>query len=192
MTPLTSRRNSGPAKAEENRAALVAAGRRVFVEQGYRAPFSAVAREAGVSQAVLYRHFPDRRSLALEVFSENFDAMERIAISDAGPGAFFAVWRRLVEEVIESTAIIEFVVAEGVAVPVELGPLRVDEVLGEPLARAQVAGLVDPGWTMSDIMLIARMLHGAVSTQPDRESARRAATRALELIDPRLAQSCQC
>ena len=187
MTLHTSRRNPGPAKAGENRTALLAAGRRVFREQGYRAPFSAVAKEAGVSQAVLYRHFPDRRSLALEVFVENFDAMERIATSDTGPDAFFAVWRQFVEDVIESAAIIEFVVTEGVDVPDELGAQRVDEVLGIPLARAQMAGRADPEWTVPDIMLIARMLYGAVSAQPDQESARLAAARALTLIDPRLA-----
>ena len=38
----------------------MAAAREVYAEAGLNAPFSAVAKRAGVGQGSLYRHFPDR------------------------------------------------------------------------------------------------------------------------------------
>jgi len=71
--------NRGPSAGPENRAALIAAARAVFDEHGMDAPLSAVARRAGVGQGSLYRHFPDRFSLALAVFEENMAEIEEMA-----------------------------------------------------------------------------------------------------------------
>ncbi|HAN25892.1 MAG TPA: TetR/AcrR family transcriptional regulator, partial [Microbacterium ginsengisoli] len=61
------RPNRGRAAGPANRAALLAAAREVFGEQGLSAPLSAVARRAGVGQGSLYRHFPTRTALAAAV-----------------------------------------------------------------------------------------------------------------------------
>ena len=79
----TSKSNRGPSAGPENRAALIAAARAVFDEQGMSAPLSAVARRAGVGQGSLYRHFPDRISLALAVFEENMAQIAELAASPA-------------------------------------------------------------------------------------------------------------
>src|SRR6187431_920155 len=71
--------NRGPVAGPENRAALIAAAREVFDEVGMTAPLSAVAKRAGVGQGSLYRHFPDRLSLALAVFEENMAAIDALA-----------------------------------------------------------------------------------------------------------------
>ena len=71
--------NRGPLAGPENRTSLVAAARVVFAKFGIDAPLSAVAREAGVGQGSLYRHFPDRISLAVAVFDENMTAIEALA-----------------------------------------------------------------------------------------------------------------
>ena len=55
-----SRANRGPAAGPSNRRALIAAAREVYAESGLSAPFSQVAKRAGVGQGSLYRHFPDR------------------------------------------------------------------------------------------------------------------------------------
>lgn len=188
MSPATSRHNGGPAKAGANRAAIVAAGRAVFRERGYSVPYSAVAKRAGVSQAVLYRHFPSKQALAMEIFAENFEALDASVQSAEGPGAFFAVWETFVEEIVESTAIIEFVIAERVDLPEDLGGRRLEAVFGGALKEAQEAGLVDPDWTMSDLLLITRMLHGVMIAADDRQQALAHVARALQLIDPRLAR----
>jgi len=75
--------NRGPQAGPANRAALIAAARDVFNEGGIDAPLSAVAKRAGVGQGSLYRHFPDRVSLALAVFEENMSRIEALA---ATPG----------------------------------------------------------------------------------------------------------
>lgn len=71
--------NDGPKAAARNRAALVAAAREIFSEHGLEAPLSAVARRAGVGQAVLYRHFPDRTAAVAAVLEENVRQVEQAA-----------------------------------------------------------------------------------------------------------------
>ena len=83
--------NRGPAAAAENRAAILSAARRLLAEQGYDIPLSLIAREAGVSQGVMYRHFRSRLELALEVFEDNFVAMEDI-VESGGERAIFQLW----------------------------------------------------------------------------------------------------
>ncbi|NXY95479.1 TetR/AcrR family transcriptional regulator [Streptomyces sp. BR123] len=55
------------ADAVRNRERILAAAREVFVEHGSGAPFDEVARRAGVGNATLYRHFPDRATLVHHV-----------------------------------------------------------------------------------------------------------------------------
>jgi AcrR family transcriptional regulator len=71
--------NRGPSAGPQNRASLVAAARLEFAEYGIDAPLSAVAKRAGVGQGSLYRHFPDRISLAVAVFEENMADIEALA-----------------------------------------------------------------------------------------------------------------
>jgi AcrR family transcriptional regulator len=49
--------------AERNRAAILAAAREVFAEQGLEAPLEEIALRAGVGIATLYRRFPTRAQL---------------------------------------------------------------------------------------------------------------------------------
>ncbi len=65
-----------------NRRALIAAAREVYAESGLSAPFSAVAKRAGVGQGSLYRHFPDRTALAVAVFEENVADLEQFTASE--------------------------------------------------------------------------------------------------------------
>lgn len=51
------------ADAERNRAAILAAAREVFAEQGLEAPLEEIAARAGVGIATLYRRFPAREQL---------------------------------------------------------------------------------------------------------------------------------
>jgi AcrR family transcriptional regulator len=51
------------ADAARNRERIVAAAREAFVVHGADAPLDEIARRAGVGNATLYRHFPDRRTL---------------------------------------------------------------------------------------------------------------------------------
>jgi AcrR family transcriptional regulator len=153
-------------------------------------PLSAIAREAGVGQAVLYRHFPDRLELAWAVFAENVAELEQLAAATPGPECFGVLWRRMVEFTLESSAFVTLVVQAHPALPESLGPERFEDLLAGPLARARDAGLADPGWTTADVLLLEQMVYGVVLAQPDPDAARVAVARALELVDPRLANGC--
>ncbi len=70
------RPNRGRAAGPENRRALIVAAREIYATEGPSAPFSAIAKRAGVGQGSLYRHFPDRISLAVAVFEDNIADLE--------------------------------------------------------------------------------------------------------------------
>lgn len=189
MSPTTRATNRGPAAAAGNRRALLEAARHLFAEHGYRVPLSAVAREAGVGQGSLYRHFPARLDLALAIFEDNYAELERLAVDDTGPGGFARLWRRLIELTLESTAFVELAV-EARKQPADTTLAdRLPEILRQPLARAQAAGRIDPNLTVEDLSLVHRMAYGVIVTRTEPAHARSATLRALAMVDPALSWS---
>ncbi len=86
------------ADAVRNRAAIIAAARRLFAERGVDVPLQAIGKAAGVGQASLYRHFPSREDLMLALYQQNFDRMEATSAAHVGsPDLFAAVWSELVD-----------------------------------------------------------------------------------------------
>jgi AcrR family transcriptional regulator len=69
--------------AARNRERILAAAREMLVEQGRDIPLDEIARRAGVGNATLYRHFPDRhallRAVLLFVMSRTADLAEKLA-----------------------------------------------------------------------------------------------------------------
>lgn len=169
--------NRGPAAAEENRAALLAAARRLFAERGYHVPLSAIAKEAGVGQGSLYRHFPTREDLAAALLDENVDALE--GARDAG---FRSLWTAVVEQIIESGGFVETVLGSPTAARAIALERRFVVVLDRTLAAAHARGEVAPELSASDVLLVMRMLLGVVHVEPDEAARRRAAHQALALI----------
>lgn len=164
--------NRGPAAAADNRRALLRAARALFADKGYNVPLSAIAREAGVGQAVLYRHFPRRLDLAFAVFEENFAELESLG-AQTGPDAFERFFERLVELMVESVGFVEMVVgARGVVEDYD-GDARLAQLLAAPLARGQEAGRVAARVTVDDVGLALRMIYGVAATA--RGEARRRA-----------------
>ncbi|KUR81117.1 TetR/AcrR family transcriptional regulator [Novosphingobium sp. Fuku2-ISO-50] len=73
----------------ERRAQIVTAARRVFSQHGYDgAKTLQIAREANVSEALVYRHFPSKlalyRAVLRQVFAEQDDRWREQGIRDAG------------------------------------------------------------------------------------------------------------
>ena len=176
-------RNRGPAVAPANRAALIAAGRRQFAAHGYGVPLSAIARDAGVGQGVLYRHFGTRLALALAIFTENIEALEATAATHREPETIALLVRTLVEQTLASAAFVEAVVRAS-AESDWAGGRRVVALLEAPLARALAAGHVRPDLTVDDVVLLVSMVHGIGLTHRDPTAARAAAARAVLLVDP--------
>ena len=187
MATIVRATNRGPAAASDNRRALLDAARRLFAERGYQVPLSAIARDAGVGQGSLYRHFPTRLDLALAVFEENYAELETLASTDTASGSFGRLWQRVLELTLASTAFVELAVdARHELGDAGLGE-RLRRMLEAPLLRAQAAGEVDAGVSVDDLGLVLRMAYGVLVTETDAAAARAGLQRALELVDPALA-----
>jgi AcrR family transcriptional regulator len=89
------------ADAARNRAAIVAAAREVFAEQGLEAPLEEIALQAGVGIATLYRRFPAREQLVAAALTEKVTqyaeaAADALAAADPWTG-FVAYVHRICE-----------------------------------------------------------------------------------------------
>nr|WP_221474389.1 TetR/AcrR family transcriptional regulator [Planomonospora venezuelensis] len=136
---------------------MIAAAREAFASCGYDASLTDVARAAGVGQGSLYRHFPDRLSLALAVFEDSIAELEALA---ARPGTTLEEVLALVtEQTVASTTFIRLV-----TVPPQPDPRilrlreRVGMLLEAGLAEAQRAGRVRAQVTTDDLLLAIGML----------------------------------
>ena len=148
--------NRGRAAGPENRRALIAAAREVYAESGLGAPFSAVAKRAGVGQGSLYRHFPDRTALAVAVFEENvIDLEEYTAPEDR---TIDDLLDRVVSQAVVSTAFIELITAD-LHDPrvVPLGE-RFAGVVTRLVARERAAGHIGDHVEPEDVAMATGML----------------------------------
>lgn len=64
------------ADARRNYEALLAAGKNVFTRAGTDAPMEDIAKEAGVGQGTLYRHFPSREHLFVALMKDRVDLLD--------------------------------------------------------------------------------------------------------------------
>ncbi|HEY2057067.1 TetR/AcrR family transcriptional regulator [Amycolatopsis sp. NBC_01480] len=91
------------ADARDNRALLLAAAREVFAADGPGAPLDRVARHAGVGNATMYRHFPNRRELLAAVYAGEVETLRtegEALLSSPDPDEALYQWlRRFVEHV---------------------------------------------------------------------------------------------
>ncbi|MEU6714573.1 helix-turn-helix domain-containing protein [Nonomuraea sp. NPDC046802] len=171
--PHARRPNRGPSAAAQNRAALIAAARELFATDGYDAPLTSIARAAGVGQGSLYRHFPDRVSLALAVFDDGIRALEARA---AEPGTTLDDMMALItEQAIASTAFIDMVSAKDPRIMALRD--QVAALLEGGLAEARAAGRVHDHVTTDDLVTAVGMIAGLLAKIPAelrRETAERA------------------
>jgi len=170
---VTRKRLSG----EERRAAILDSALAVFADRGYHASsIDDIAREAGVSKALIYEHFPSKQELYAELIEHHADELfERIAsaIAQAGTAgaarlavgveAFYGfvedhrvAWRMLFREVTDAEV-----------------AMVLDRVLAQ--VTALVAALIaeDPGASAAGddeaarenaIVMLAQMLVGSVQS----------------------------
>ncbi|MCH0540221.1 TetR/AcrR family transcriptional regulator [Streptomyces sp. MUM 203J] len=153
------RRASRPrADALRNRERIVAAGRQMFVEHGVDVPLDEIARRAGVGNATLYRHFPDRAALAREVvLSVMARATERAERAAAEEADTFAAVRRFAHEAADERI--------GALCPMLSGTFdhdhpelvaareRLAEAVEGLVGRAQEAGRMRPDVAVGDLLL---------------------------------------
>lgn len=168
--------NRGPAAGPDNRRALIAAARDVYAEAGLGAPFSQVAKRAGVGQGSLYRHFPDRTALAVAVFEENIGELELFAADPAHTlDDFLDV---VIDQATVSTAFIELLSADPEDPRVIHIGTRYRDVVEKLLERHPDAA---SAFDVDDVLLATDMLASAIArSRPERRAD--AAARARRLL----------
>jgi AcrR family transcriptional regulator len=169
--------------AQRNRDAILTAARDLFCEST-QVSMAEVGRRAGVGHATLYRNFPDRRDLAAAVIADDVENLERLAAEHASdPCGFFVLLRSLVEAMARSSALSDLA-GENADLDSELERVRtrVGEIISRPLRDAKGAGLLRRDLTLDDILLIGRMVKGALGDLDNHAARAAAATRALTLV----------
>src|SRR5436190_9879733 len=164
--------------AQRNREAILSAAKELFATSA-DVPMYEIARAAGIGQGTLYRHFADRRSIAIALFDEELNGLEELAteLSDA-PDALFALMRRVAELQVHFQALVEALDHPAK----EPHSVRLLEIFTEPFQRAQAAGSLRSDITLDDVFLVVKMVDGALRHDPDRADHAATAARALGIV----------
>jgi len=85
----------------EKRAAILEAGQRVFLRDGYGAAMDTVAQEAGVSKQTIYKHFASKEALFLEIVRTRADRMTAPLVAASEEEDPESVLTRLAENFLE-------------------------------------------------------------------------------------------
>jgi AcrR family transcriptional regulator len=93
------------ADGERNRARLIAAAKHAFAEGGAAVSLEQIAREADVSIATLYRHFPARDELISAVYQQEVTTLIEAAdqlMTEREPAAALREWLMLFVEFLDA------------------------------------------------------------------------------------------
>ncbi|MFE2724787.1 TetR/AcrR family transcriptional regulator [Kitasatospora sp. NPDC059327] len=162
--------------AQRNRDLLLAAARELFSRHGLDVPLDQIAKEAGVGNATLYRHFPTREALVGEVFADAATligdaAQEALAAEDAW-AAIERYFERIFELVAADRGINDLVTQAIPSTPAMTGISRQNAVtVGTLVARAQEQGTMRPDVVTMDLLFmlgpLCRALPATTELRPD-------------------------
>ena len=145
------------ADARENRDRIIATARAVITSSG-ELRLNAVAKQAGVGQGTLYRHFPTREDLLVEVYRHDVDELVAAApalLAAHAPVDALARWFDRVADYARVKrgvfAAVEVAVWEDLAAH-SLGPIGA--AITMLLDAAKAAGTVRPDVDARDIVLL--------------------------------------
>jgi AcrR family transcriptional regulator len=168
--------------AARNRAAILTAARELF-SCGRDVPMYEIGRRAGVGQATLYRHFPDRAAIVAAISREHVERIEAIAGESDGAGSTtVTVLQAAVEMLVHIHDLLGILREDATLAPI-LDELRerTRAVLASSLDRSRATNRLREDVDASDLMLALKMVNGAlvgVSTTTERTAA---AGRALDI-----------
>jgi AcrR family transcriptional regulator len=150
--------------AARNRERILDAAREMLVEQGPHVPFDDIARRAGVGNATLYRHFPDRHVLLhavmLFVMTRTADFAEAVAAEEADA---FTALRGFAHAAVDERAAALcalFPAGERPEITPEMYAeyARFQTALEGLMERARQAGQLRPDITQRDFMIAVSQL----------------------------------
>ncbi|MCF3962670.1 TetR/AcrR family transcriptional regulator [Streptomyces fuscigenes] len=151
------------ADALRNRERIVSAAREMFVEFGPEAPLDEIARRAGIGNATLYRHFPDRSALLVEVvrsvMSRAVESAERVSAEEPDP---FVALCRYVHEAADERIGALCTLLSGDFKPhradLDVERLRLTEAVEAMMERARQAGRLRQDVGHGDLMVALAQL----------------------------------
>ncbi len=176
-TPTARRRD-----AQRNRAAILAAASEVLARDETVALMPEIARRAGVGQATLYRHFPDRHALTTAVITYQLGILEtRVVTHSAHPAGFRDLLREVLHSQIELRGLVRLARRFDIALQ-ERYRRRVVTAFAGPLRRAIEHGHVRADLVPEDLALLFTMVQGVAEATDDLRAARAAADRSVDLV----------
>lgn len=189
MTARTDRRRSD-AYANESR--IVAAAREIFASDGAAATLTQVAARAGVGNATLYRHFPNRQALAAAVYEDVFTTeVEPVVLalvdSDAPREAFIDVIERMAELMYAQRPLVSSLDHLTELTSRLFGRKR--ELLEALVTRGQATGELRADLTVDDVPTFVAMVTAAsVALEQPPQLRRRYLSLMLDALNPADAQ----
>ncbi|MGA5318766.1 TetR/AcrR family transcriptional regulator [Streptomyces pseudogriseolus] len=179
-TPARRRR----ADAERNRARLITAAQRAIIETGVRVSLEQVARDADVSIATLYRHFPTRDALIEAVYrqamSSLVDAASRLS-GERDAVAALREWLLLFVDFLDTKKGMSEALGTligGTGALYGESSARLASAAAELVGRATRAGGIRPDVEPLDLL---RALGGVANVSPDPDW-KRSATRMVDVL----------
>jgi AcrR family transcriptional regulator len=162
-TPAVRKAPRPRADALRNRERIVTAAREMLTELGPHVPLDDIARRAGVGNATVYRHFPDRDALVREVVCSVLDRTVRAgqaALAEAGDA--FAALERFVhasaDERISALCPMVSSAFDQHHPDLEAARERVERIIEELMDRAKAAGQLRHDVGVGDVMIAVAQL----------------------------------
>ena len=154
------------ADAQHNRDRAIEGARVVFAELGAEASMSEVARRAGIGVATLFRRFPTKNDLLLEVFADDIDGCVRAMDEALAEKDSWRALQKLLRDVCARQASDRALAS--VLVELLAGDMMVDisahieEGCVELIKRAKAQGQLRPDLDYSDVLLVLMANAGVV------------------------------
>lgn len=167
--------------AARSRAAILTAARELF-SSGRDVPMYEIGRRAGVGQATLYRHFPDRAAIVAAISREHVERIEAIAAEHADDSrAILIVLDAAADMLVRIHDLVGILREDATLAPV-LSELRqrMLVVLDTALDRSRASDLLRDDLRADDLMLVLNMINGTLSGIATTAERTTAATRALD------------
>ncbi len=176
--------------AQRNREAILGAFVELLSIEGADVPLYRVAQRAGVGQATLYRHFPERGLLAMAVYEQRLQHLtDQATVRADDPRAFLELIHEIMLEETRTPGLLR--VLRGGAEGEHFFRLlrqRALEQLSRPLEAARAAGVVRQDLELDDVPILFAMLQGAIE-EADADGRPQLARRATELLFQGLVQA---
>lgn len=156
-------------EARDNDRILLQAAREVFVQRGWQAPMSAIAEHAGIGIASIYRRYPSKEELVLQLRIMALGDVIRIA-AESLEGEGSSVARFLRQHIRQAATPLMITFGRHVRTSPEIDVLAEELriALDALIAHDRSGAHVPPGYSAADLMLGVTHLRPNLPTTPER------------------------